>query len=186
VSDNPPDITLLLRQWHAGDQSARDTLFVLLEPKLKEIAASRLRREGRIHTLQRTELVDEAFMKLARANNVIDWRDRNHFFAICTVMMRRFLIDHARKRPTDELLSIEDLPEGIMAGRNRLEVILAVDQVLDELEKESPQIFRVLVARMLVGYEIKEIAEKYGLSMRTVERHLHDGRKWLFQRLKKV
>ena len=186
MSDNPLDITLLLRQWHAGDESARDKLFVLLEPKLKEIAASRLRREGRIHTLQRTELVDEAFMKLARANNVIDWRDRNHFFAICTVMMRRFLIDHARKRPTDELLRIEDLPEGIMAGRNRLEVILAVDEVLDELEKESPQIFNVLVARMLVGYEVKEIAEKYGLSMRTVERHLHDGRKWLFQRLKKV
>jgi RNA polymerase sigma factor (TIGR02999 family) len=186
VSDNPPDITLLLRLWHAGDESARDKLFVLLEPKLKEIAASRLRRERPNHTLQRTELVNEAFMKLAGANNVIDWRDRNHFFAICTLMMRRFLIDYARKRPTYELLAIEDLPEGIMAGRNRLEVILAVDELLDELEKESPPTFRVLVARMYVGYEVKEIAEKYELKIRTVERHLHDGRKWLFQRLKKV
>ncbi len=186
MSDNPSDITLLLRQWHAGDESAGDKLFTLLEPKLKQIAASRLRRENPNHTLQRTELVNEAFMKLARANNVIDWRDSNHFFAICTVMMRRFLIDHARKRPTDELLSIEDLPEGIMAGRNRQEVILAVDQMLDELGKESPLTFRILVARMYVGYEVKEIAEKYGLKIRTVERHLHDGRKWLFQRLKKV
>jgi RNA polymerase sigma factor (TIGR02999 family) len=186
VSVNPPDITALLCQWHAGDQAAGDKLFDLLMPELQKIAARCLRRERPNHTLQRTELVHELFMKLADAKNVIDWRDRGHFFAICTIKMRRFLIDYARKRPTPDLLSIEDLPEGIMAGRNRLEVALAVNQLLDELEKESPLTCGILVARMYLGYEVKEIAERFGLKLRTVERHLHDGRKWLFERLSKV
>lgn len=186
MSDNPQDITALLRQWHAGGQAAGDQLFDLLMPDLQRIAARCLRRERPNHTLQRTELVNEAFMKLADANNVIEWRDRGHFFAICTIKMRRFLIDYARKRPTPELLSIEDLPEGIMAGRNRLEVALAVNQLLDELEKELCLTCGILVARMYLGYEVKEIAENFGLKQRTVERHLHNGRKWLFERLSKV
>ena len=186
MSDNPQDITVLLRQWHAGDQSARDKLFALLMPKLQQIAANRLRHERPNHSLQRTEIVNEAFMKLGDANNVIDWRDRGHFFAICTIVMGRILIDHARKRPTHELLSIEDLPEGIMAGRNRLEVALAVNELLDELENESPVTYRILLAWMYLGFEVKEIAEGFGLKLRTVERHLHNGRKWLFERLKKV
>ena len=72
-----------------------------------------------------------------------------------------------------------------MAGRNRLEVRLAVDQLLDELEKESPITCSILVARIYFGYEVKEIVENLGLPQRTVERHLHDGRKWLFERLSK-
>ncbi|MGC2695642.1 MAG: ECF-type sigma factor [Candidatus Angelobacter sp.] len=186
MSDNSSDITVLLRQWHAGDPAAGNKLFDLLMPELQRIATRCLRRERPNHTLQRTELVNEAFMKLADANNVIDWRDRGHFFAICTIKMRRFLIDYARKRPTPQLLSIEDLPEGIMVGRNRLEVALAVNRLLDELEKESPVICAIVVARMYLGYEIKEIAERFCLKLRTVERHLHNGRKWLFERLSQV
>jgi DNA-directed RNA polymerase specialized sigma24 family protein len=83
-------------------------------------------------------------------------------------------------------LSIEDLPEGIMAGRNRLEVALAVNQLLEELEKESPLTYRILLARMYLGFDVKEIAEEFEIKLRTVERHLHNGRKWLFEKLKKV
>ena len=186
MPDTPPDITILLRQWHEGNLSARDKLFVLLMPRLKEIAAKRLRRERPNHTLQRTELVNEAFMELADANHVIEWRDRGHFFAISTLMMRRFLIDHARGRPTAELLALEDLPEGIMAGRNRLEVVLTINRLMDELELEQPDTFKVVVARMYVGYDMKEIAEMYEMPLRTVERRWHDGRRWLFERLSKV
>jgi RNA polymerase sigma factor (TIGR02999 family) len=186
VPDTPQDITILLRQWNAGDLSARDKLFVLLMPKLKEIAAKRLRRERPNHTLQRTELVDEAYMELVGANNAIAWRDRGHFFAISTLVMSRFLIDHARRRPTADLLSLEDLPEGIMAGRNRLEVILAIHELMDELEQEQPDAFKIVVARIYLGYEMKEIAEIYGMPLRTVERRWHDGRRWLFERLSKV
>jgi RNA polymerase sigma factor (TIGR02999 family) len=185
VSDKPNDITILLRRWHEGDQAAGDELFSLLMPELKRIADRLRNRERPNFPLQRTELVNELYSGLLDANHAIDWRNRGHFFAIFTIKLRRFLIDRAKRKRTPELLSIEDLPEGIMAGRNRLEVRLTVDRLLDELEKESPETCSVLVAKIYFGYEVKEITEKLGLPQRTVERYLHDGRKWLFQRLGK-
>jgi RNA polymerase sigma factor (TIGR02999 family) len=186
VPDNPQDITVLLQRWHEGDQAAGDELFRLLLPELKKIAARFRRLERPNYSLQRTELVNELYSKLLDANRAIDWRNRGHFFAIYTIKLRRFLIDRARRKPTLELLSIEDLPEGIMAGRNRLEVRLAVDQLLDDLEKESPTTCGILVARIYFGFEVKEIMQNFNLPQRTVERHLHDGRKWLFERLSKI
>lgn len=186
MSDDPSDITTLLRQWHAGDETAGEEIFRLLMPDLKRIAARCLRREPPHHTLQRTELVNEGFLKLAQANRVIDWRDRGHFFAISTIKLRHFLIDYARKKPKAEILSIEDLPESIMSGRTKLEVRLTVDRVLNELEKDSPTTCAILVASTYLGYEVKEIAENFAMPIRTVERHLHNGRKWLFQRLSKI
>jgi len=181
----PFEITVLLRRWHEGDHSAGDELFRLILPELKKIAARFRNREHPNYSLQRTELVNELYSKLLDANRVIDWRNRGHFFAIYTIKLRHFLIDRARKNPTPELLSLEDLPEGIMAGRNRLEVHLAIDQLLDELEKESPTTCSILVARIYFGFEVKEIVNNFDLPQRTVERHLHDGRKWLFERLRK-
>lgn len=186
MSDNPEEITILLRRWHAGDHAAGDEIFNRLMPELRRIAARLRSREGPNYSLQRTELVNELYSKLLNANHVIDWRDRGHFFAIYTIKLRRFLIDRARAKPTQELLSIEDLPEGIMAGRTRLDVRLAVDRLLDELEKESPVTCAVLVAKLYFGYEVKEIMENLGLPERTVERYLHNGRKWLFERLSKT
>lgn len=186
MPDNPQDITVLLRRWHAGDQDAGDEIFRRLMPELQKIAARLRSHERPNYSLQRTELVNELYSKLLDANHVIDWRDRGHFFAIYTIKLRRFLIDRARSKPTPELLSIEDLPEGIMAGRTRLEVRLAVDRLLDELEKELPTTCGILVAQAYFGYEVKEIMKNFSLSQRTVERHLHDGRKWLFERLSKL
>src|SRR5438128_1540788 len=118
VADNPQDITVLLRRWHTGDQTAGDELFRLLMPDLKKIAARLRSRERPNYSLQRTELVNEIYSRLLDANREIDWRNRGHFFAIYTLKLRRFLIDRARRKPTQELLSLENLPEGIMAGRN--------------------------------------------------------------------
>lgn len=187
MPDNAGDITILLRKWHAGDQDAGEEIFRLLEKDLKKIASRCLARENlnrkRKHTLQRTDLFIEAYIKLAEANKVIDWRDRGHFFAISTIKLRRYLIDYARKRPKVDFFSLEDLPEGVMAGRSHMEVRLAVDRLMDDLEKEEPMISAVLVARSYMGYDVKEIAEILRMSHRTVERHLHNGRKWLFERL---
>jgi RNA polymerase sigma factor (TIGR02999 family) len=183
VLDDSQDITILLHRWHAGDQAAGDEIFRRLMPELQRIAARLRGHEHRNYSLQRTELVNELYSKLLAANGAIDWRDQGHFFAVFTIKLRRFLIDRARAKPTPELLSIEDLPEGIMAGRTRLEVRLAVDQLLDELERESPTTCGILVAQIYFGYTVKEIAENCGLPQRTVERHLHDGRRWLFERL---
>lgn len=186
MPEDPQDITILLQRWHEGDEVAGEAIFNLLLPELKRIAARLLSREHSNYSLQRTELVNEGFVKLLDANRAIAWRDQGHFFAIYTIKLRRFLIDRARRKPTAGLLSIEDLPEGIMAGRNRLEVYVVVDQLLDELEKESPTTCGILVARSYYGYEVKEIVEMFQLPQRTVERHFHEGKKWLFQRLKRA
>jgi len=178
----PADITVLLQQWRTGDRAAESRLYELLMPDLRKIAARCLGRERRNHTLQRTELVNEAFVKLANAKN-IDWRDRGHFFAIVTIKMRRFLIDYARKRPKAQLLSIEGLPEAVTSGRTHLEVVLMVDKLLDELEKELPQTCSVVVLISYLGLSQKEAAENLGFPLRTVEREWHDGKKWLFERL---
>lgn len=179
---NSEEITLLLQQWRNGDREAESKLFRTLMPELRKIADRSLRRERRGHTLQRTELVNEIFLKLEKAKT-IDWQDRGHFFAIVTRMMRRYLIDYARSRPKPELLSMEGLPEGLMAGKSKLEVAVAVDELLDELEKEFPRRCNVVVLISYLGLTPPEAAEKLGLSERTVEREWHEGKKWLFERL---
>ena len=176
------EITSLLQQWRSGDRDAESKLFRVLMPELRKIADRSLRREGRRHTLQRTELVNEIFLKLEKAKS-IDWHDRGHFFAIVTRMMRRYFIDYARSRPKPELLSMEGLPEGLMAGHSKLEVALAVDELLDELEKEFPRRCNVVVLISYLGLTPGEAAVKLGLSERTVEREWHEGKKWLFERL---
>jgi len=176
------EITLLLQQWRSGDRDAESKLFRVLMPELRKIADRSLRRERRGHTLQRTELVNEIFFKLEKAKT-IDWQDRGHFFAIVTRMMRRYLIDYARSRPKPQLLSMEGLPEGLMAGHSKLEVALAVDGLLDELEKEFPRRCNVVVLISYLGLTPGEAAVKLGLRERTVEREWHEGKKWLFEGL---
>lgn len=180
---NPEEITLLLQQWRGGDRDAESRIYEVLMPELRAIAGRSLRRERRNHTLQRTELVNEIFLKLY--NSKIDWQNRGHFLAIVTRMMRRFLIDYARKRFKPMLLSIDGLPEGLFAGRTPLEVVLAVDRLMDELEAQDEQQAQVIVLRWYLGLTNEEAAEKLGLSLRTAERKFHDGRKWLFERLSK-
>ncbi len=178
------DITLLLQQWSGGNRDAESKLFAVLMPELREIANRSLRRERRNHTLQRTELVNEIFLKLPKTKK-IDWQGRCHFLAIVTRMMRRYLIDYARKRPKAVLLSMDGLPEGLMAGKTKLETAVAIDELLDEMEKESPRRCSVVVLISYLGLSPGEAAEKLEMSERTVEREWHEGKKWLFERLSK-
>ena len=101
--------------------------------------------------MQKSDLVNECFIRLLNAKK-IDWRDRGHFFAIVTVKMRRFLIDYARKKKIKPL-PLDGLPEGLLAGRNWLEKAVAIDELLDELEKEFPIRCSVVVFRSYLGLE---------------------------------
>lgn len=183
VSDNPGDITNLLRRWHAGDPEAEDKLFRLILPRLKIIAANRLRREPNV-SLSASEVVNELYERMIEANLAINWRDRGHLFAIFTIKLGRFIVDYIRKKKLRPL-PIDDLPEGAVARRNNWHEILHIDRLLDELKKENLIMCAVFVANHYFGYEDKEIAEKLGLSLRTTQRYLHDARKWLYQRLGK-
>lgn len=185
MSTGPKEITLLLRQWGDGDQDAGAQLFELLQPDLRKLAARCLRRERLGHTVQKSDLVNECFIKLLRANN-IDWRDRGHFFAIVTVKMRRFLIDYARKRVNYNPVSLDDVPPGLLGVRKELETALMIDKLLDELEKESPTKCSVVVFISYLGMSTRETAEKLNMTEAAVEHEWRRARIWLFKRLNKA
>jgi RNA polymerase sigma-70 factor (ECF subfamily) len=182
VAKDSGSVTELLQRWRSGDREAEERLFEVLMPELRAIAARCFRGERAGHTLQPTALVNEAFFRLARAKN-IEWQDRGHFFAIASVIMRRLLIDHARGRPEAELLPIDGLPERVLADATPLEQAIAVDVLLDELGKESPQQRRVVELKFSLGLTDEEAAEALNLSLRSLQREWHRARKWLFERL---
>jgi RNA polymerase sigma factor (TIGR02999 family) len=184
LAEDPPDITELLRRWQTGDADAESRLFEALMPELRVIAARCFRKERPGHTLQPTALVNEAFLRLARAKN-IEWQDRGHFFAIASTIMRRLLIDHARRHPDVQLLPLDDLPEHVLADATPLEQVIALDALLDELGKVSPQQRQVVELKSFLGLTDEEAAEALNLKLRSLQREFFRARKWLFERLTK-
>jgi RNA polymerase sigma factor (TIGR02999 family) len=182
VPSNPENVTILLRQWGDGDESAGEELFKLLMPELRRIAARCLRRERSGHTIQKSDLVNECFIRLLHAKN-IDWRNRGHFFAIVTRKMRLCLIDYARKRGKYQFIPLDALPGGLLAKRNWLEISITVDKLLDELEVEHPIKCSVIVLRSYLGMSTKETAEKLDLTEAVVEHEYHRARRWLYEKL---
>lgn len=180
----PGDITYLLQQWRLGDQEAESRLFQLLMPDLRKIAACCFRGERPGHTLQPTALVNEAFLRLAAAKH-IEWRDRGHFLAIAARVMRRYLIDYARSRPSVQFVPMEGLPERVLGKHSRWELGLAVNALLDELEKESHQRCAVVELKYFLGLTDGEAANALNLKLHTLQREWHRARVWLFERLTK-
>jgi RNA polymerase sigma factor (TIGR02999 family) len=178
----PGEITILLQRWRLGDHEAESRLFELLIPDLRKIAGYYLRGERRGHSMQSTLLVNEAFLRLAKAKE-IDWQDRKHFFAVAARMMRRFLIDHARSKQTVVVLPIEDLPEPISTRHTPIELEIAIDELLKELEHQSVQQCQAVELKHYLGLTDEEAAEALGLPLRTFQRTLRAGKRWLFERL---
>jgi RNA polymerase sigma-70 factor (ECF subfamily) len=179
---SPGEITLLLQRWRTGDSQAESRLFTLLMPDLRKIAVRCFRGERPDHTLQPTALINEAFLRLATAKN-IDWRDRGHFFALAATIMRRYLIDHARSRPSVDFLPMDGVPEHILGKHTKLELAVAVDALLDQLEKESHQRRSVVELKFFLGLTDEESAEAMNLTLHTFQREWYRARKWLFERL---
>ena len=184
MEGDPGEITILLKQWRTGDPAAESKLFELLMPDLRKIARNCFRGERSGHTLQPTALVNEAFLRLAKTKN-IDWQDRGHFLALAARVMRRYLIDHARSQPSVLFLPMEGLPERILGSHTPLEFAIAIDTLLDELEKESQQRRAVVELKFFLGLTDEETAEALNLTLRTVQREWHRARRWLFERLTK-
>jgi len=182
MEPDPGEITQLLRQWGKGDRQVEDRLFSLLMPDLHQIAERCFRRERPDNTLRPTALVNEAFLRLAKSKD-LDWQDRGHFLAISARVMRRYLIDHARARPDILFLPMEGVPESFLGTRTPSELVIAVDQLLDDLERESPSRRALVELKFFLGATDQETAAALGIKLHTMQREWYRARRWLFERL---
>jgi RNA polymerase sigma-70 factor, ECF subfamily len=115
--------------------------------------------------------------------DLIDWRNRGHFLALAATIMRRYLIDHARSRPSIDFLPMAGLPEHILVEHSKLELAVAVDSLLNELEKRSHQQRAVVELKFFLGLTDKEAADALDLTLHTFQREWHRARTWLYDRL---
>jgi RNA polymerase sigma factor (TIGR02999 family) len=183
-----PDITRLLRDWQAGSGPALERLIPLVYGELHTLASRYLARERRDHTLQATALVHEAFLKLA-GQRPVDWQSRAHFFGIAAKLMRRILVDHARRDGRVKRgggvtqLSLADVdPPSPQLAVDPVDAC-ALDAALKRLEELDPQQGRVVELRFFGGMTIEEAAEVMGLSPATVKREWALAKAWLYREL---
>lgn len=175
------DVTRLLREWGDGDRSALDRVVPLLYGELRQVARARMRGERRDHTLTTTDLVHEAFLRLVELDR-IEWRDRQHFLAMAARVMRRVLVDHARRAHADkrggdrQKVGLDDV---LLMTEEEIEGLLALDEQLERLAAQQPRVARVLEQRYFGGFSNEEIAASMGVSLSTVEPDLRFARAWL-------
>jgi RNA polymerase sigma factor (TIGR02999 family) len=181
---NSGEITGWLEQWSQGDPAALDRLAPLVYDQLRAIADNLLRNEAADHTLQPTALVSETFLKLLDLHKV-SLNDRSHFFAFAARLMRRVLIDHARREKAAKRSSGLRLPLDPELGWTGSinEVSLDLSSALDELESLDATGVRALELRYFLGCTGEETAALLGLSASTVDRSLRFSLAWLHSRL---
>ena len=179
------EVTRLLKQWREGTPGAEARVFELVLPDLRRLARYYMRRERAGHTLAPTALVNEAYLRVAGARGH-DWQDRRHFVAVAARAMRRYLIDHARARPKADVVPIEAADWAPFPDKARMETALAVGELLDVLEQESPDQCAIVELKFFLGLTDQEAATTLGLPLRTVQRRWHDARDWLHQHLTAV
>jgi RNA polymerase sigma factor (TIGR02999 family) len=182
-----PDITDLLIEWNnGGSVAALEDLMPLVYDELRRIARRHLRAESPERTLQTTALVHEAYLKLIDQTR-ISWQNRAQFFAIAAQMMRRILIDHARKRLRDKRggkavkISLDD--SSIDVSDERAASLVALDEALKRLAEEDPQKAKLVELRYFGGMSIEETAEVLGVGTATVNRHWRTVKAWLYKEI---
>lgn len=176
------EITELLNLAGQGDRGAEEQALQLLYGRLKQLAASRLRRERGDHTLQPTALVNEAYLTLAGGGRPKSWSDRNHFLAMASRAMRHVLVDHARARGAlrrgGDRRKIE-ITAAIANPEREIEDVIEIDAALRKLALVDERQARIIEMRFFAGLTEAEIAHVLGLSERTVKREWVCGRAWL-------
>ena len=179
------EITQLLAEWSDGNQSALDELYPLVYEELHKLARRYMSRERKGHTLQTTALINEAYVRLVDQKNV-HWANRSHFFAISAQIMRRILIDHARRHAYAkrgggaQQVSLEEVAT---VAREQSSEILRLDEALKILAKMDPRRCHVVELRYFGGLSNEEIAGVLKVSENTVTRDWNLARAWLYQQL---
>lgn len=182
----PSQISALIARWVGGDADALNHIMPFVYDRLRELAHQRLRGLPPHASLSTTELVHEAYLKLAEAGQV-SVRDRSHFLALASRVMRNLLVDQARARHAAkrgggdariELASSLPIPD------EKLEVVTSLDEALRRLEELDPRQSRILEQRYFGGLSLEETATALGVSLATVKRDLRSAHAWLGTQLR--
>jgi RNA polymerase sigma factor (TIGR02999 family) len=183
---SPNTVSELLANWHAGDDEALRAALPLVYEELRRVARHYLRQERPGHTLQGTALVHEAYLRLEK-QGATDFKNREHFLAICAQLMRQILVEHARSRAAAKRdggfrLELDDN----LAFKAQSMDLVALDDALKELAKLDPQQSRIVELRFFGGLSIEETADAMDLSPTTVKRHWATAKLWLHHEISKA
>ena len=181
-----PDVTALLLEVANGNQAAQEKLVPLVYDQLKRLARRYMRRERAGHTLQTTALVHEAYLKLVGQHSP-HWQGRAQFYGIAAQLMRRILIDHARRHLREKrggTQVILPLEEGLAFTPEHSEDLLKLDEALDRLSKLDPRQSRIVELRFFGGLSVEETSRFLNVSPITVKRDWAVAKVWLYGELR--
>jgi RNA polymerase sigma-70 factor, ECF subfamily len=180
------DVTALLIEVSKGNQAAQEKLVPLVYDQLKKLARSYMRRERAGHTLQTTALVHEAYLKLIHQQSP-NWQNRAQFFGIAAQLMRRILVDHARRHLRDKRGGAQEflpLEEALAFSPEHSEDLLKLDEALDRLSKLDPRQSRIVELRFFGGLNVEETSKFLSVSPITVKRDWAVAKVWLYGELR--
>jgi RNA polymerase sigma-70 factor, ECF subfamily len=179
------EVTQLLGEWSGGDNGALEKLFPLVQPELHRLAHHYMSRERAGHTLQTTAILNEAYLRLVDDTKPV-WQGRNHFIAAAAQMMRRIMVDHARKHQSLKrgagALKVT-LDEAALVTETRSQELLDLDEALERLGAQDARKSQIVELRYFGGLTVEETAEFLKLSQRTVEREWTAAKAWLYREL---
>jgi RNA polymerase sigma-70 factor (ECF subfamily) len=178
------DVSKLLRAWSGGDQKALETLTTVVYDELRRLARRYMRRERPGHSLQTTALVNEAYMRLVDYKRM-QWQNRAHFFAVSSQLMRRILVDHARRHNQKRGTGAQQvsLDEAAAVSGGRTTDLVALDDALIALARLDPRKVQVVEMRFFGGLNVEETAEVLKVSPVTVMRDWSTAKAWLYREL---
>ena len=175
------EVTRLLREWSEGDPAALDQLLPIVLDEVRSLARRALAHESPGHTLQPTAVVNEVYLRLIR-RRTFWWRDRAQFFATLAELIRRILVDHARRRDAAKrgggarALTLDELT---LASTELPPYLLALDEALEKLERIDSRRYQIVVQTFFVGLNHEEVARAMNISVSTVRRQWKSTKRWL-------
>ncbi len=186
MSDITDDITLILDRLERGETAAADELLPLVYEELRKLASTRMTHERPDDTLQATALVHEAYLRLVATNRDQPWDNRGHFFSAAAQAMRRILIDRARDKSREKRGASRqriDLDAIALALDTPPEELLALDEVLEQLDAAHPECGDLVRLRFFAGLSLADAAATLGIPPRSADRNWAFARAWLHRRL---
>ena len=178
----PTEVTELLRRWSGGENAAKEALIPLVYDELRRLARYYLASQRSDHTLQSTAIVHEAYLRLVGHDHV-QWENRSHFFGVAAQLMRRILVDHARKRNAAKRGGAHVtvlLDEAIGLSAQRELDLVALDNALKALAELDERQSRIVELRFFGGLSIEDTSTVLGISPATVKREWSTARAWLY------